>query len=280
MIIKIPGGKRQLLPKLLSRIPSRIDRYFEPFVGGGALFFELVRLGRLKKSSAILVDANADISTTYVMVRDDVETVIRLLQGEFNNTRECFETVRRQNPDAITRAERAARFLFLNKTCFNGLSRYNSKGGFNAPFGKYENPNFCDVGKLRTASEIFSTIPYAILTGDFAHVFTQDFVEVRWNKPLGFGDVVYFDPPYMAASKTANFTSYTSGGFGPKDQERLRDLALELKSRGVFVLLSNADVEPVRELYGHGFDIERIEARRAINSNGEKRGNVGEVLIW
>lgn len=272
--LKWAGGKTQLLPELLARTPKTFGRYFEPFVGGGALFFALHDNGRLAASGgAYLNDANEKLITTYTAVRDHVDEVFGNLtvdeynEGSKEKQREIFDVVRRLfNANDGPPALRAARFIFLNKTCFNGLYRENRSGEFNVPFG--DRLLSIDTNGIRECSRALQT---AVLSSHDFEVAVSDSKE---------GDFVYFDPPYVPVSATSNFSAYQKEGFGPKEQTRLRDVARRLKERGVHVLLSNADVSFVRDLYSSPFFvIDRVEARRNINSKGDRRGAVGELLI-
>ena len=269
---KAVGGKRQLLPELRKHVPAKFGRYFEPFVGGGALFFDLCRV--YEKVDACLTDANPHMMAAYATLRDHPGALIKML-GSMARAYEVdgeayYYDIRANTPDPDrSPLPGAARFLFLNRTCFNGLWRVNSKGLFNVPHGKYTNPTVCPRETLLAASSALQGV--SLLCGDFADPGSVHALR---------GDFWYADPPYWPVSATADFTSYTKGGFGPAEQERLRDLALKLKKKGVVVLLSNADVEPVRKLYAKGFELRRVEARRNINSAGKKRGAVGELLIW
>jgi DNA adenine methylase len=254
------GGKRALLPEILPRLPAKIETYYEPFLGGGAVFFALAAEKRFE--SAVLSDTNEELIETYRTVRDDVGNLIRRLKTHAaKHSEEYFYKMR-----AKRGAEVAARMIYLNRTCFNGLYRVNRKGEFNVPFGKYANPTICDAENLRAVFEAL----------DGNDLRNQDFE--RCVLVAEKGDAVYMDPPYSPASETANFTAYTAGGFGPAEQERLRDVARKLIDRGVHVLLSNSDTPFVRKLY-KGFKIEEVQAPRRVNSKGDKRGNVGELLI-
>ena len=257
--LKWVGGKRQLLPELLARIPQGFDTYFEPFLGGGALFFALL------PEKAILSDTNLRLVRTYRAVRDDVDEVIAEL-STYPHDRVFFEELRRVDVDALCDVQVAAWMIYLNRTGFNGLYRVNKSGGFNVPFGRYKNPTICNPDRLIAASEA--------LQG--AEILHSSFTEVyKFAKP---GDFVYFDPPYVPLSETSSFTSYTKDGFGIDLQMKLRDTASFLKERGVDVLLSNSSAGAVFELY-EGFEIEEVYANRAINSKGSARGKVAEVLI-
>jgi DNA adenine methylase len=258
--IKWVGGKRKLVPEIVARMPKSFGAYHEPFMGGAALFWHL------RPTIAHLSDANKRLVRTYRGVRDSVGSVIDLLDG-YPNTSEFFYAHRAIDVDALSDVGAAAWFIYLNKTCFNGLYRVNKKGGFNSPFGSYANPTICDSYNLAACS--------AALKGVEIHHGSYLDVETRAEG----GDFVYLDPPYVPVSDSANFTSYTADGFGHADQVALSDLARRLRARGVHVILSNADVPIVRELYA-GFKVDTIMAARAINSNGAKRGKIAEVLIY
>jgi DNA adenine methylase len=260
--VKWAGGKRQLLPELRRHVPELHGRYYEPFVGGGALFFEL------RPAAATLTDVNERLIRTYLGVRDDVERVIELLRSyEREHEAAFFYRLRDMDIDAETNAQVAAWFIYLNKVGFNGLYRVNRQNRFNVPFGRHKNPTICDEATLRACS--------AALAG--ATIEKADFeAAVAGAAP---GDVVYFDPPYVPLSVTSSFTSYTSSGFDSRAQIRLRDLALDLKRRGVHVLLSNSSAEFVRELYNDGFTIAEVSATRLVNSKATGRGAITELVI-
>lgn len=258
--IKWVGGKRQLLPELRKRIPSSFGTYHEPFVGGGALFFDL------GPSSAVLSDANERLVRTYIAIRDRVESVIKILET-YPHSRDFFERLRSCRVDNFDHEYVAAWFVYLNKTCFNGLYRVNSRGVFNAPFGDQANPAICDADNLRACSAALQSVE--IRHEHFANVLSR----AKTN------DLVYFDPPYVPLSASSSFTSYTSEGFDISEQVKLRDVARELKRRGVHVLLSNSSAPLVSTLYGNDFTIEQIEAGRAINCDGAKRGKVAESIL-
>lgn len=257
--LKWVGGKRQLLPQLQGLLPRSFKRYVEPFVGGGAMFFHL------KPEQTLLADANRELVDCYTAIRDCVDDVVEELQ-EHRYDKDHYYEVRARDPWEMRLPERAGRTIFLNRSGFNGLYRVNRAGRFNVPFGRYTNPLICDEVNLRGCSELLSTVQ--IEHSDFEQVASQ----------AEEGDFVYFDPPYVPASPTASFTSYTPGGFGLQEQERLAELFSELASRGVQVMLSNSDTPLVRELYS-GHRIESVSARRNINSKASKRGKVGEVVV-
>lgn len=267
--IKWVGGKRQLLTqfrKLNLYPPEKFDiktgRYFEPFVGGGAVFFDLL------PEKGFLSDLNKELVTTYNVIKNDVERLIDSLK-KHKTDKEYYLKVRAQNPHTLSELSIASRFIFLNKTCFNGLYRVNSSGGFNVPYGKNKNPLICDEINLRKVSKALQGI-------EIKH---QDYKEVL--KKAKKGDFVYFDPPYYPVSKTASFTGYTAETFLDKEQIELRDTVLELDKRGCFVMLSNSDTPFINKIYSgfKGITISKVEAGRAINSNGSGRGKITEVLV-
>src|SRR5258706_11412152 len=233
--VKWAGGKRQLLSSLLQHAPRDAPSYFEPFIGGGALFFAL------RPKRAVLADVNERLIRTYTGVKNNVEDVIRLLKS-YPHSPAFFYRFRQKKIDGASDAEVAAWFIYLNKTGFNGLYRVNRDNRFNVPFARYASPNICDEPTLRACS--------AALAG--TELLVEDFAKVVAKAKRG--DFVYFHPPYVPLSVTSSFTSYTSVGFGEAEQKRLRDTALKLKKRGVRVLLSNSSSPMVRELYA-GFAV-------------------------
>jgi DNA adenine methylase len=266
--IKIVGGKRRLLPEILARVPQELHGYHEPFVGGGALFFELARLGRLS-SRVVLSDKNPHLVHLYRTIRDDVEGLISAL-SPLRYDRDLYYQIReRLNSDEGSDAERAAWFILVNKTGYNGLWRVNKKGKYNVPFGSYKNPTICDADNLRACS--------AALQG--ADLYRHDFeYALEAARP---GDFVYCDPPYVPLTATSDFVGYCADGFDMVDQVRLRDAAAEAKSRGVRVLLSNSSASAVFDLYREerGFRVELVEASRSVSCRASGRGKVKEVLI-
>lgn len=260
--LKWAGGKSKLLDELEARIPSSYGRYFEPFIGGGALFFHH------RPENAVLADVNERLVRTYRVVRDDVEALIVCLQRhQENHDKDYFYAQRDQEIDAMPDIDVAAWLIYLNKTAFNGLYRVNRKNQFNVPIGSYKNPTICDPKNLRACSELLQGV--IIVTVDFRAVCDR---AVK-------GDFVYFDPPYIPVSNSSNFTGYAQGGFGLAEQTELRDLALRLKKRGVKVLLSNSWCDQVKDLYAKGFKLHEVSAPRAINRDADKRGEVSEALI-
>ncbi|MDE3095255.1 MAG: DNA adenine methylase [Chloroflexota bacterium] len=262
--LKWAGGKGQLLEELSSRLPARFGRYFEPFVGGGALYFALHGAGRLR-AGAGLSDANGKLIDTYRAVRDDVEAVIAHLSA-FSNDRDLYYQVRAWRHEDLDPPRAAARIIFLNKTCYNGLFRENSRGEFNVPFGRYVRPTICDAPNLRAVATALRRV--SLRQQDFGNV--PDRV-----KP---GDLVYFDPPYHPRSATSSFTQYSENGFGEDEQRRLARVVRELDARGAYVMLSNSDTPFIRKLYA-GLVIDEVLAGRAINSKAARRGKVTELIV-
>lgn len=262
-LIKWVGGKRQVLPLLLLKVPKRIKTYHEPFVGGGALFFALRAQGRIPR--AVLADSNERLMRTYRGVQLRPEEVIREL-GAYRYEREAYYTARANEPVGGSDVEIAAWFLYLNRAGFNGLWRVNRHGRCNVPFGRHANPTICDVDRIREVSAALQGVD--LLVEDFGRVDTRAVKD----------DFVYVDSPYVPLSATSSFTSYTAGGFDDAEQVRLRDLVRTLRDRDVRVLASNSSAPRVRELYA-GFTLEEVDARRAVNCQAERRGSVRELLI-
>lgn len=267
---KWTGGKRQLLPEIIELMPKKFNRYYEPFVGGGALLFEL------SPDKAIINDFNKDLILAYREIRDNVEELISILEiHRENNTKDYYLDLRATDRDGriekMTGTEKAARLLYMLRVNFNGLYRVNSKNQFNVPYGKYKNPKIVDRNLLYCISEYLNTNDIKILEGDFEEAVST----------ASSGDFVYFDPPYAPISSTSSFTSYTNEGFNQSDQVRLRDTFIELSKRGVNVMLSNSDVEFIHELYANipNIDIRVVKANRMINSKASKRGKINELII-
>jgi len=269
--LKWAGGKRQLLAEIKKNLPEDLNNYtyYEPFVGAGAVFFEL------QPPKAVINDFNGQLMLTYTVIKGNVEDLILLLKKHMkNNNKEYFYETRNMDRDhvkfnSLSDIEKAARLIFLNKTCFNGLYRVNSKGLFNVPYGRYKNPAICEDNVLRQISAYLNSNEISILTDDFERaVLTAD------KKSF-----IYFDPPYHSQDKT-NFTGYHANGFDKDEQERLCNVIKKMTNRGVKCLLSNSDTEYIRELYDHDmFDIITVQAKRRINSDSAGRGFVNELLI-
>ena len=246
-----------MIPEIMQRLPNRMGTYHEPFVGGGALFFALD--GRV--SEAVLSDINAELALAYKVIRDDPEPLISLLRQHAGRHTKAFFQQMRSMSHPRTSVELTARFIYLNRTCFNGLYRVNRNGQFNVPAGRYKNPMICDADNLRAASGALQKA--VIKIGDFDNLCPDA------------GDFIYADPPY-----DQTFNGYNAGGFDIDDQTRLRDASLRWHKSGASVMLSNADTSLIRTLYGHlPFKLHFVSAPRAINSKATERGAVGELLI-
>jgi DNA adenine methylase len=269
--LKWAGGKRQLLPAIKQCLPENINTYtyYEPFVGAGAVFFEL------QPKRAVINDFNLQLILTYKVIKENVEGLIELLkEHKDKNDKAYFYEIRNLDRDKerfnrLTDTEKAARLIFLNKTCFNGLYRVNSQGLFNVPYGKHKNPAIYEEVVLRQISTYLNNNEVHILNTDF-----EDAVS-KANK----NSFVYFDPPYHSPANIS-FTGYQADGFGEGEQERLCKLMIKLTNRGIKCLLSNSDTDYIRQLYSCDFfSISSVQAKRSINSDSAGRGNVGEVLI-
>lgn len=267
--VKWVGGKRQLLKQFreLGLYPPEdfnpiINTYYEPFVGGGAVFFDLL------PKNAKLSDLNKELVTTYNVIKNNVDELIKSLQKHIYD-KEYYLEVRAKKVESLSDVEVASRFIFLNRTGFNGLYRVNKSGQFNVPFGRYNDPVICDEENLRRVSEALQEVK----------ITHQDYKNVL--KTTKSGDFIYLDPPYYPINATSSFTSYTAQGFLEKEQTELRDTFVKLHEKGCFVMLSNSDTPFINELYS-GLDditINKITAGRSINSKGSERGKITEVLV-
>lgn len=273
--LKWAGSKRASAAAILDVLPERIVNYYEPMLGGGAVFFALRAAGRID-GTPHLTDINAELVTTFRIVRDEITPLIREL-SQHAYSRDVFEAWKAKDPTLLTPLACATRMIYLNRTCFNGLYRLNMAGRFNVPFGRYTNPTICQSGPLQEASNALRGAALAV--GDYrgTYVILEPTEPWLFQEPAT-GDAVYFDPPYVPLSHTSNFTSYTQGRFGRKAHEALATRFAELAQRGVAVALSNSDTPFTRELY-RGFQVRSIMVRRAINSRAAKRGAVGEILV-
>ena len=268
--VKWAGGKRQLIPTLNQNLPDSFGTYFEPFLGGGALLFHMLTERNGQKCS--ISDLNSDLVLAYTTIRDRVDSLISSLKSHERNyqkdSKSYYYSVRENNPRS--QIEKTSRLLFLNRTCFNGLYRVNSKGKFNVPLGKYTNPNIINEENLRSVSSILQASRVSIKCRDFGAVL----------KDAKKGDLVYFDPPYQPVSNTSNFTSYTSKNFSFDDLSRLAELCQNLDEKGCKVLLSNSDSKEVSEMFSKKpWKISKIRANRSINSDSKKRTGHFELLI-
>ncbi len=257
--VKWAGGKGQIVEQLAAHMPEKYSAYHEPFVGGGALFFHLC------PKKAYLSDLNEELVNAFLVVKSDCEKLLESLK-KHENTAEYYYRIRALDPGSLDPLERASRFIYLNKTCYNGLYRVNRRGRFNVPFGRYRSPAYADENQLRLASRALQNADVKV--ADFEIVLDQ-------AKP---GDFVYFDPPYQPISETANFTNYTADAFDEDQQRRLAAAFRELDKRGCWVMLSNSDSPLIRGLYG-GFRVETVMAKRYINCKGDRRGAVPETLV-
>jgi len=251
-------------------LPEKFSSYFEPFLGGGALLFHL--LSENKNLKGYVSDLNSDLILAYVTIRDNLNGLLKSLQKHsdnyFSDSKSYYYSVRETNPNS--QIEKVSRLLFMNRTCFNGLYRVNSKGKFNVPLGRYSNPNIVQEENLRSVNQFLNHNKIIIKCQDFSSTVEK----------VKKGDFVYFDPPYQPVSKTANFTSYTNGNFGLNDLKRLAKVSNQLAKKGVNVLLSNSSSKQVRELFSSKeWEIIKIEANRAINSDSNKRTGHSELLI-
>lgn len=273
--VKWVGGKRQLLKqfkKMNLYPPYKFDvetgKYFEPFVGGGAVFFDLL------PQKAFLSDMNKELVISYNVIKNDLENLIKKLKvHKKNNSKEYFLKIRSQNLNKLSDVSVAARFIYLNRTCFNGLYRVNLSGGFNVPYGKYKNPLIVDEKNLSNISKALKKI----------EIKNQDYKKTVAKAQKG--DFIYFDPPYAPLSKTSSFTSYTKNGFGEKEQKELKDTFYELHKKGCFVMLSNSNSDFIKKIYGElekknsKIKVHKVLANRMINSKASERGKIKEILI-
>ncbi|MEJ8768229.1 DNA adenine methylase [Prevotella sp. HCN-7019] len=265
--LKWVGGKRQLIPEIKKFLPKGISNctYYEPFIGGGALFFEL------QPKCAIINDYNEELINVYKVIRDHPNELIEDLK-KHKNTAEYFYEIRALDRQPLfnnlTNIERASRIIYLNKTCYNGLYRVNNAGEFNSPFGKYKNPNIINEPVIRAVSKYLNSANIQI--------FNKDYQEIL--KEIPANSFVYLDPPYHPISESSNFTGYIQGGWNENDQIRLRDVCDDLTKRGIRFLLSNSASDFIREIYSE-YNINIVKANRAVNSDASKRGQINEFLI-
>ena len=265
-VLKWVGGKRQLLSAIAPLLPKRITTYCEPFVGGGALLFEL------QPSTAYVNDINEELIRVYSVIKNDVENLLETL-NEYRNEADFYYSVRNWDRDIVrysllSDVEKAARIIYLNKTCYNGLFRVNNAGEFNTPFGSYRNPNIVNAPTLRAVS--------AYLNSATIHLSSRDYTDVLAELPKG--TFVYLDPPYDPVSDTSSFTGYAKGGFNRDDQIRLREQCDSLNARGIKFMLSNSSTAFIREQYS-AYHITTVQAKRAVNSDSAKRGEIDEVVV-
>ncbi|MBZ5978626.1 MAG: DNA adenine methylase [Leuconostoc gelidum] len=267
--MKWVGGKRQLLPELAKYVPEHFGTYFEPFLGGGAFLLAL------SPEHAVINDFNPELVVSWMIVRDRPEELLKQLkQHQLNHSKEYYLHLRAADRDGrlekMTLVQRAARFIYMNKTGFNGLWRVNKKGQNNVPFGSYKNPNISDKDTIKPAARYLNDAQITITNADFEKAILD----------AQTGDFVYFDPPYIPISETSSFTAYSSD-FGYDQQVRLRDVFVALHQKGVHVMLSNSDVPLIEKLYGHidGIVIEHVSVTHMVAAKASSRKKVGEVIV-
>ena len=267
--LKWAGGKRQLLPVIKEYLPKKFTQYYEPFIGAGAVLFSL------QPKRSIINDTNGELINCYRVIKDSPEELLELCQEHReNNSKEYFYSLREQDrrEDFQDRSPlfRAARIIYLNKTCFNGLFRVNSSGQFNVPYGNYANPVIADPAVIKSVSAYLNQRDVKIMEGDFAKAVST----------ARKGAFIYFDPPYHPISDTSSFTGYSVNGFGEAEQVRLKELCDKLTERGCQVLVSNSSASLIKKIYSdNNYQIVEVKASRAINAVGSKRGRINELLI-
>jgi|SRR3989344_2966722 len=263
--VKWAGGKKQLLEQFKPLFPKKINRYFEPFMGGGAVAFYIIK--NYNPKEIFLSDINEELVNCLNMIKTNVEDLIQELKKlkQLHN-KETYLKIRAEDPMLLSQLTRAARFIYLNKTCFNGLYRVNSKNQFNVPMGSYKNPTICAEEELKEISKLLKNATIEV---------KQFYESVKEAKK---DDFVYFDPPYYPLNKTSSFTSYTKDAFLEKEQEHLAKVFRELDKKGCKVMLSNSDTQFINNLYNE-YNVSVVKATRMINSDATKRGKVNEVAV-
>jgi DNA adenine methylase len=268
--VKWAGGKNQLIPQIIRLMPSKFARYFEPFLGGGAVFFHIASYNK----NAFLSDINMDLINAYKVIRNHVEELITALkyhQSEYNKCPKRYYYQLRDTTEVLNKIENAARFITLNKTCYNGLYRVNRNGLFNVPIGRYKNPLICDTINLRKMNIVLRQCAIYLGVIDYKKILIEKAVK---------DDFVYLDPPFLPISNTANFTSYTNNGFTLDDQKELALIFKELTRRGCKLLLSNSNTQEIRRLYSDFSHLTEVAVvNRSINAVGSKRVGHNELLI-
>ncbi|HEY9083265.1 MAG TPA: DNA adenine methylase [Vicingaceae bacterium] len=263
--LKWVGGKRQLMPAIKELIPKNYTNYYEPFIGGGAVLFDL------QPKNAVINDFNEELINVYQTIKENPEELISDLKTHKNESDYFYDLRALDREDSfknLSNIKKASRVIYLNKTCYNGLYRVNNSGEFNSPFGRYKNPNIVNETTIRAVSKYLNSNKITILNGDFEEAL----------KGIKKGSFVYFDPPYHPVSASSNFTGYVQGGFDIYEQVRLRDLCNKLNEKGINFLLSNSATQFIEDLY-KDYKISYVKANRSINSNAKKRGEIDEVLI-
>ncbi len=262
--VKWAGGKKQLLSQFHKFFPEKIERYFDIFAGGGAVAFYVIQ--KYNPKEVFISDTNKELIDTYETIKDNLNELIKILkEHKKNHNKEYFYKIRELKPDNLSKVERAGRFIYLNKTCFNGLYRVNSKGGFNVPIGSSKNPAILPEEDLRLISKLLKN---AIIK----HISFEGVLHYAKK-----GDFIYLDPPYYPLKK-ASFTTYTAGNFLEKEQKQLAEVFRELDKRGCKIMLSNSDTQFIKDLY-NGYKIHIVKATRMINCDATKRGKINEVVV-
>lgn len=263
--LKWVGGKRQLMPVIKGLIPKEYNIYYEPFIGGGAVLFDL------QPKRAVINDFNEELINVYKTIKEKPEELITDLKKHINDS-DYFYHIRAldrdDNYEKLSKIKKASRVIYLNKTCYNGLYRVNNSGEFNSPFGRYKNPNIVNETTIRAVSKYLNNNNITIINGDYEHALNG----------IKKGAFVYFDPPYHPVSASSNFTGYVQGGFDTSEQIRLKELCDKLTKKEVKFLLSNSATQFIEDLYS-SYGIKYVKANRSINSKAKKRGEVDEVLI-
>lgn len=266
--VKWAGGKGQLIEQFKPLFPKKFNRYFEPFVGSGAVFFYIIQ--KYNPKEILISDINEELINTYQVIKNNVEELILKLKElkklHVSESKNHYYTVREKEPEYLSKIDIAARFIYLNKTCFNGLYRVNSKGKFNVPMGDYKNPDIIQEDKLRAISMLIKNTDIRLMP-------FENIVNLAEK-----GDFVYFDPPYYPITKGKNFTSYTKDVFMEEEQTKLFEIFRELDKKGCLVMKSNSDTDFIKSLY-KDYNIRIVQASRSINSDASKRGKVNEVVI-
>jgi len=262
--VKWAGGKKQLLKQFNKFFPEKIERFYDIFVGGGAVAFYVIQ--KYKPQEVFISDNNKELIDTYEVIRDDLEELIKILkEHKKKHNKEYFYKVREQKPESLSKVERTGRFIYLNKSCFNGLYRVNSKGEFNVPIGSSKNPAILPEEDLRLISKLLKNVT-------IKHMSFEEILQYAKK-----GDFIYLDPPYYPLKKQS-FTTYTTGKFLEEKQKKLAEVFRELNKRGCKLMLSNSDTDFIKNLY-KGYYIHIVKASRMINCIGEKRGKINELVV-
>lgn len=263
--IKWAGGKKQLIFQFKRFFPEEIKRYLEPFVGGGAIAFYIIK--NYKPKEVIISDINKELMNAYKVIKNNPKELIKLLKKyKKEHNKEEYYRIRGENSSLLSNVSRAARFIYLNKTCFNGLYRVNSKGQFNVPMGSYKNPSIVMEKELREISKLLKKVKLKVMSFE------------RVSKIAKRGDFIYLDPPYYPLKKGKSFTTYTKDNFLEKEQEQLAEIFKKLDKKGCKVMLSNSDTKFIKNLY-RDYKISFVKARRMINCEGSGRGKIKEIVV-